>query len=247
MSKLSDQLKDADLSSFRDVHGLTDELDQLLWVLYVARSTGVAEGLTASQAAESLRDAFGIAITRQRAAALLASADGFVAVRRRTREAEYAIMKKGVDRVSGSGDGVLVVEPSQAFTALQRVESILQSLAGDVLICDPYVDDKTLVHLTSVATTASIKLLTQQVSDPARFRIRMQAYSREFGNLEIRIDAKGDLHDRYVIDQSTMWSFGQSLNGIGKKQTIVVRQGVEIADAMRKAFMARWNVASKWT
>ena len=247
MSSLVETFDAVDVSQYPDVHSYADDLDALLWVLMVAAKSVANGSLTASQVCGILRDVYGRDVSRQRAATLLGSAKGLVAVKRPDREAVFRIMKKGEERVLAAGGSVLVVEPDQAFTALQRLDTILASLQGEVLLCDPYVDDKTLVHLTTVPKASPIKLLTMNLSDPPKFRTKLQAYQREYGSLEIRTDAAGNLHDRYLIDDRTMWSLGQSLSGVGKKQTLIVKQGEDLRAAMRAVFKARWNSARAWT
>jgi hypothetical protein len=247
VSSLTETFAGADVSKYPDVHSYSDDLDALLWVLMVAAKSGSNDWLTASHVCGILRDVYGRDVTRQRAANLLGGAKGLVAAKRPDREAVFRIMKKGEERVLAAGGSVLVVEPDKAFTALQRLDTILGSLEGEVLLCDPYVDDKTLVHLTMVPKVSRIRVLTVNVSDPPRFRTKLQAYEREYGNVEIRTDAAATLHDRYLIDDRTMWSLGQSLNGVGKKQTLIVRQGEDLRAAMRGVFKARWNGARAWT
>ncbi len=247
MPDLVEAYEAVDVSQYPDVHSYAEDLDALLWVLMVAVKGSAKGSLTAAQVCGILRDVYGRDVSRQRAATLLGGARGLVAMKRPRREAVFKIMKKGEERVLAAGGSVLVVEPDKAFTALQRLDTILRSLEGEVLLCDPYVDDKTLVHLTTVAKVSRIKMLTMNVSDPPRFRTKLQAYQREYGNLEIRTDATASLHDRYLIDDRTMWSLGQSLNGVGKKQTLIVKQGDDLRAAMREVFKARWNSAKAWT
>jgi hypothetical protein len=246
MTDLVHALEAVDVSQYPDVHSYSEDLDALLWVLMVAAKNSAKSSLTAAQVCEILRDVYGRDVSRQSAATLLGGARGLVAIKRPSREAVFSIMKKGEERVLAAGGRVLVVEPDKAFTALQRLDTILGSLKGDVLVCDPYVDDKTLVHLMTVPKTCRIKLLTVNVSDPPRFRTRLQAYQREHGNLELRTDAAGTLHDRYIIDDEVFWSLGQSLNGVGKKQTLIVKQGQDLAGAMKAAFIVRWSAAKVW-
>src|SRR6266516_6381349 len=181
MSSLSESFRALDVTEYPDVHAYTDDLDALLWVLKVAADKGVATSLTAAQASEVLTDVFARDVSRQRAATLLRAAKGLVVAKRTAREAMYVIMKKGTDRLMTTGGGVLVVEPSRAFTALQRLDKLLGALKGAILLCDPYVDEKTLVHLTTIPKASHIRLLTVNVSDPPKFRTKLQAYDRENG------------------------------------------------------------------
>ncbi|HYU52823.1 MAG TPA: hypothetical protein VEK37_07755 [Gemmatimonadaceae bacterium] len=244
---LISQIAAVDVSQYPNVHDYEDEIDALLWVLKVAADSGVAPTLSAAEVAELLVDAYRRDMTRQRAAALLARGGGLVAEKRVKGELTYLLLKKGVDRLLLNGGGVLVVDPEQAYSALQRLDKILGSLKGEVLLCDPYVSDRTLAQLTSIPRACQIKLLTMKVSDAAQFRIKRQAYDAQYGNLEIRVDSAGTIHDRYIVDDAAMWSLGTSLNHIGKKQSIIVNLGPDLRTAIKAAFMARWNTAKTWT
>jgi|SRR5882672_1750408 len=247
MRSLITALAAVDVSAYPDLHGYEDELDAVLWVLKVAGDSGVAPALTAAQAADLLVEVFRRDMSRQRAAFLFRGAKGLVAEKVVGKDTTYMLLKKGLDRLMLNGGGVLVVEPSQAFTALQRFDGILASFKGDVLLCDPYVNDKTLTQLATVPVASPIKVLTLNVSDPAQFRGKLQAYMKQYGNLEMRIDGAGTIHDRYLIDDVTLWSLGTSLSGIGKKQSLIVKLGGDLRAVMKAGFTARWSTAKVWT
>ncbi len=234
------------MSQYPDVHSYSDDLDALLWVIMVVGESGLVATLTAAQASELLVEVFRRDMTRQRAAFLFRGAKGLVAEKVVGKDTTYMLLKKGADRLLLNGGGVLVVEPAQAFTALQRFDGILASLKGDVLLCDPWVNDKTLTQLATIPAACCIKLLTLNVSDPAQFRGKLQAYIKQYGNLEVRIDGAGTIHDRYLIDDATLWSLGTSLSGIGKKQSLIVKLGGDLRAVMKPGFMARWNTAKVW-
>ncbi len=235
-----------DVSNYPDVHAYEDDTDALLWVLKVAADGGIASALSPAEASEVLVEVYRRDMTRQRAATLFRQARGLVSEKRLAGEATFLLLKNGADRLLMNGGGVLVVDPTQAFTALQRLDRILESLKGEVLLCDPYAGDKTLVQLATVPAGCRIKLLTLNVSAPAQFRIKLQAYGTQYGNLEVRLDSAGTIHDRYLVDDNKMWSLGTSLSGIGKTQSIIVNLGSDLRNAMEAAFMARWNRAKTW-
>lgn len=222
-------------------------MDALLWVLSVAhRDLGLDE-MTSVEVTTVLREAYRIDISRQKASGTLLGAKGLVARARRAGQTRFAVMKEGMDRVLAAGSLVQVIEPTKAFTALQKVESIFAGLKGPVAICDPYVDHKTLLHLASIPRSSGIRLLTVNVLEPPRFRRDLQAYGREFGNLSVRTDGSRGLHDRYVIDAERMWYFGHSLNGIGGKQSFVIGLGPDVRGVTLRAFEGIWNTASAWS
>ncbi len=247
LNNLFHQFRDVNTSSYPDIHLFHDDLDAVLWTLLVADEQLGLSSMTAAQVAEVLTHVYRRSLTRQKAAAVLASAKGFVARRTKAGQTTYSIMKQGADRIRTQADGVILIDPSHAFSFPRRLNQILEALLGDVLLCDPYIDDKTLLALTAVPKSSPIKLLTLNISDPPQFRRNLHAYQREYGNLQIRVSHMKDLHDRYIIDDAGMWLLGQSLNGIGKKLSLLVLVGANIRQLVRDGFLRRWNSASLWS
>jgi hypothetical protein len=241
------QFRDVNTASYPDIHLFHDDLDAVLWTLLVADEQLGFSSMTAAHVAEVLTHVYRRNLTRQRAAALLASAKGFVARRTKASQTTYTIMKRGADRVRTQADAIILIDPLHTFSSLRRLNQILEALSGNVLLCDPYIDDKTILALTAVPKGSPVKLLTLNISDPPQFRRNLHAYRREYGNLEIRVSNTKDLHDRYIIDDASMWLLGQSLNGIGKKQTFLVLVGANIRQLVSDGFLRRWNSASLWS
>lgn len=246
MSDVISRFEGVDVSSFPDVHLLDDDLDVALWVLVVAHEQLSVSSMTAAEIADVVTLVFRRRMSRQRVTSLLAEATKEVAEDNRSRAARFVVMKAGVDRIRGKQTAVIIVDPEASYTALRQLDQLLGSVEGEVRLCDPYADDKTLLALASVPKASQIKLLTLNVSDPAQFRRKLQAYKKEYGNLEIRTSPTPDLHDRYLIDQKRMWLFGQSLNGIGKKQTFIVATGQDVRATMTPMFDRKWSTSHVW-
>lgn len=236
-----------DVAGYPDVHALDDDLDVALWVLLVGSEKLDLPSMSAAEVADAATLEMKRALSRQRAAIVLAGAKGLVARVARSKPARFTILHAGAERVRGRQGGVLMIDPTTAFSGLQQLDAILGGVEGELSICDPYVDDKTLVALTAVPKAVPIKLLTLNISDPPQLRRKLQAYEREYGNLEMRTSLTPDLHDRYMIDAKRMWLLGQSLNGIGKKQTFIVAIGEDVRAATDRAFRQRWSGAPRWT
>jgi hypothetical protein len=236
-----------DTSGFPLLRILTDEFDVLIWLLVLGQERASMNSMTALQISDVLHEVYRLDITRQGAFARLKSAKGLVSVRRLSGQLVFTAMQPAIDRIHSNANGIMIVDPFRAFTALRSLESLLNGLQGKVLICDPYVDPKTLIHLASIPSSCSIILLTSTINDLGRFRKELQAYQKQYGNLELRVAATQDLHDRYLIEeQRRMWIFGHSLNGIGKKESFVIAMGQDVREEMTTRFSARWNAASVW-
>jgi hypothetical protein len=220
-------------------------LEQSLWVLAVAKDKANAVQMSAGEISGVLCDVFEISATRQSVHAALKATRGLAHKREHTGRTFYSIMQKGRDALRAAGKpSVLLIEPESAFTGLRELKSILATLAGDVLVCDPYVDATTLDFLALIPKDSAIRLLARPPQKGQLFRRHFAAYRSERGNLEVRVDLAARLHDRYVIADGTMYLLGQSLNGIGKKQTFVVAMGPDIREQTRGSFESLWKAAS---
>lgn len=246
MSDIVDRYQKVDIGEYPDVHLLADDLDVVLWVMLVgSEKLGLTE-MTAAQVADVATHGFLRPLSRQHATAMLTSANGAVIRKPRSSPVRFVLMKWGINRIREQQMDVLLIDPMKAFTASQRLDELLNGLKGYVLLCDPYVDDNTLVVLSSISTSCGIKLLTLNISDPAKFRQRFVAYTKEFGNVELRVSSTPDIHDRYLIDASRMWLIGTSLNGIGKKQSFIITVGPDVRGLTEQGFNKRWNQSTKW-
>lgn len=245
MNELISQFQRVDASGYPDIHSLSDA-DAVLWILLVGHEKAGHDSLTAAEIAEIATRVYRRGLTRQRVASVLSSAKELVSRSGRGTPARFLLLRPGVDRLRSQNASVILIDPTASFTAISTLEGILGGVSGEVLLCDPYVDDKTLLVLSAVPTSSTVKLLTLNISDPAQFRRKLSAYNQQYGNLEIRTSVKNDLHDRYFLDASRMWIVGQSLNGIGKKQTFIISVGTDVRLATERAFQQRWNGASKW-
>lgn len=248
MSRLSDlveRMKEVDVGEYPDVHQL-DDLGVALWVLLVAWEK-LGETLSADEVAVASTRVCRRALSRQMAAHVLDGARGLVAVVRGSRAPRrYEVLRLGEEKIRASKAEAIIVDPARPFEAVQALERLLNSITGQVDICDPYVCGKTLIALAEIPPSRPIRLLTQSISDPPAFRRKLQAYSRQFGNLDLRLPAVPDLHDRYLIDGDRMWWLGQSLNGIGKKHSLIVPVGPDLRIPTAQFFAQRWATASKW-
>lgn len=150
-------------------------------------------------------------------------------------------MQKGKDALL-TQSSVLIVEPEKAYKGIRDFQTFLAALTGHIRICDPYIDTKTLDMLTLIPKKCRIQLLTCNIQKSKTLRRDYTAYQTQYKNLEIRVLSSGNLHDRYIINEKAMWLLGQSLNGIGKKETFVVRLGEDIRSQVLELFEQNWSV-----
>jgi hypothetical protein len=235
--------------SLPNIHQL-DETRQVFWILSAAKFDPSISVLTAAQVAEIGCDLCNISLSRQRVLAIAAQAKaaGQVTSIRRNKKSYFKIVKRGEDELLGGGDdGALFVDPAKALTSIRAVERIMEGLEGDVRICDPYVDSKTLDYIARSTKTESIKLLTENVQDSSRLRRDLSAFRREHTkSIEIRVSPAGELHDRYILFKDGMFWIGASLKDIAKKQSMIVNLSAHLAGEVSRTFDRCWGRSSKF-
>jgi hypothetical protein len=155
-------------------------------------------------------------------------------------------MKTGLSELAPTLAGsAIFVDPEAALTEIRRMEDTLRSLRGTLLICDPYIENKTLDFLSECNAASAIRLMTTNVLKETTLRRDLSAFMKEHQpDTELRV--RDGLHDRYIIHDGGMLLLGASLNGFAKKQSFVVGMGPDIAAATRTAFNKLWSVAAKF-
>lgn len=234
----------AKVDDLPDPHQLDDRL-RAFWTLRVGQTVGV-EVMTPAEISTVLRDVYAIDVPRQRVEGILSCENGTVAKRKKNRKRAYQLMETGSKEL-GKIDAAAVtfIEPAQAYSKLREVHAILGSVTGRVLVCDPYVEIRTLDMLAHCEKADSIELLTVNVKQPAGFKQAMRAFGSEHGiALEVRTVPPGVLHDRFLIHDDGMLMFGTSLNGLGLKQSFVVALGSDIRGSVLATFNADWQGAA---
>ncbi|MCT8999009.1 hypothetical protein [Chelativorans intermedius] len=230
-----------------DPHGLADDRLRVLWVLAAVREDPELAYMTPSQVADVLCDGEAIHVPRQRAAGILQKERGTVAKKRYQGRIHYRIMKQGLEEVAPASLSSVYVDPEQALSQIRRMEEVLASLKGDLKICDPYIENKTLDFIAECTASSSIKLLTVNVLKETKFRRDLAAYQKEHTKpLEVRVAPNGGLHDRYILHEDGMLLMGTSLNGFAKKQSFLVTLGPDIKAATETAFNKTWASATKF-
>ncbi|MEX1228768.1 MAG: hypothetical protein WEB58_00930 [Planctomycetaceae bacterium] len=147
---------------------------------------------------------------------------------------------------------VFYVEAGKPRTAHLNLLTMLQSLNGQIRICDPYYGTGTFFRLDSIADK-SICFLTQQ---PDKNELAkgilpkaLAEFVRQHSNIEFRVNQANDLHDRYILTENELILLGHGLKDLGNKDSFIVRLAREIAantvDDIVAAFDAKWRNATR--
>lgn len=233
----------ANVDDLPDPHELGDRL-RAFWALRVGQTVGT-DVMTPTEISTVLRDVYSIDVPRQRVEGILSRETGTVAKRKRSGKRAYQLMNTGTKQLDTIGTAVTFIEPTQAYTKLREVHAILGSVPGDLRVCDPYVEMRTLDMLAECKKADSIRLLTVNVKQPAGFNQAAKAFVTEHGiALDVSTLPPGVLHDRFLIHDDGMLMFGTSLNGLGLKQSFVVALGEDIRASVTTTFDTDWQRAT---
>jgi hypothetical protein len=241
---LIDEFKAADTSGFPDLSTL-DEREQMFWILGVAKDHLGRELLTPTDISTVLRDVYGIDLSRQRIEAMLSGEKKTVAKRKANGRRAYQLMLAGRQELESANTAAFFIDPARGYTGLRETQSLLAGLRGEIRVCDPYADVRTLDMLAECAAADALRLLTHNIKKIEGFKQSMRVFEREHGlRLEVRRSPDGVLHDRYLIHGAGMLMFGTSLNSLGLKQSFVVALGEDLRSAALAAFEATWDASS---
>lgn len=232
-----------ELESF-NVHFLPDVLSISLWVIEYL-SDKKADRFGSTEIAKYIVDNLGISTSKQavQAALMKATKEKFC----HKENGGFKIMKSGQEELlkqMKKGRATLL-EPGKPFSAGVELGNIFSQMVGVVRFSDPYVDDKTLdiIYKHFSDTKPSIRILTSQITNEARFKRDLEKMKVEGINIEVRKINKGVLHDRYFIDDKHFWLSGNSLNNLGKKESFIVMLSDGIRQSMLQTFNSRWQSA----
>jgi hypothetical protein len=207
-----------------DVHQL-EPRQQVLWALTAAKIESGSDLLSCAEISDALADRCGIAMSRQKVAAIIEGerASGAVLVVRRGSATYFRVMQSGEAEILRNSSKPIFIDPAKALSSIRSVEEVLGSLKGDFRVCDTYVDSRTLDFLARIEKATTIKLLTENIQNSSRLKRDLQAFEKEHSiPVETRISVAGQLHDRYVLHSDGILVVGASLKDIGKKQSMII-------------------------
>jgi hypothetical protein len=139
---------------------------------------------------------------------------------------------------------------AHAFDAFAAVGKVLTGAKQDILIVDPYLDEKVLTDFAPQAPEQVSLRLLADANDvkpslkPAaeRWRTQYPAVRR----LEAKLAAARDLHDRLIIvDGADAWILTQSLNAFAARSPAsIVKSGPDQAARKIRHYESVWTSAS---
>ena len=149
-----------------------------------------------------------------------------------------------------TSQGVFIAAGS-TFDAFAAVGKALGEAKTDVLMVDPYADEKVLTDYAVLAPdTVSLRLLTGKETYKSTLKPAAERWLQQFGlarPLEVRLVPAKTLHDRLIlVDGKTAWTLGQSFNKLAERaHTSLVRLPPEAGAEKIAAYEAMWVAAEK--
>lgn len=142
------------------------------------------------------------------------------------------------------------IQAGGTFDAFVAFGKAVESATRDVMIVDPYADEKALTDFAILTQESVAVRILADVEDrkatlkPATERWRIQ--HGELRPLEVRLAPKKALHDRLIlVDGKLVWTLGQSLNAIAARApTSIVRVDPETAALKVAAYENLWAAAA---
>jgi PLD-like domain len=141
------------------------------------------------------------------------------------------------------------IPAGNALDALKAVERIISSAQSSLLIVDPYLDGKILTEFAEFAPSGtSIHLLTDESGVKATLHPAARAWKKQHETdrqLQVRHAKARSLHDRMIaIDQSQVWTVGQSFNALAARSpTSFVQVDAETAQLKLQTYTEIWSVS----
>lgn len=119
------------------------------------------------------------------------------------------------------------IPAGNAFDAMAAVSKILNEASNDILIVDPYLDEKVLTDLAIAAPeNVTIRLLADAASHKPSLDPAFRRWVSQYGikrPLELKLAMARSIHDRLIIiDNSSVWVLTQSLNAFAARSPATI-------------------------
>ena len=142
------------------------------------------------------------------------------------------------------------IAAANAFDAFAAIGKVLSAAKADVLIVDPYMDEKALTDFALLAPPGvAIRLLADRQNHKPSLAPAAKNWLTQFGAarpLEARLTPARALHDRLIVaDQKDAWTLTQSLaHFAARAPAAIVRVDAETAALKIAAYEAMWRAAT---
>jgi hypothetical protein len=161
----------------------------------------------------------------------------------------YRLLALAEVQASSAVQGTFI-PAGNTFDGLAAVGKVLQTATHDVLIVDPYMDEKALTTFgVLVPEQVKLRLLADSANVKPSLTPAKAAWVQQYGDarpVEARITASRTLHDRLIIvDRESTYVLGQSLNAFASRSpTSIVKVDLETSSLKVAAYETIWLSSS---
>jgi hypothetical protein len=161
----------------------------------------------------------------------------------------YAALAKAELKAPAAVQGTFIAA-GHTFHAFIAVSRVLGTAKTDVLMVDPYADEKALTDFAVLAPDqVSVRLLADQAAYKTSLKPAAEHWVKQFGSarpLSVRLAAPKTLHDRLIlVDRTTAWMLGQSFKDlVARSHTSLVRINPEAGALKIAAYEQMWSAAA---
>jgi hypothetical protein len=163
----------------------------------------------------------------------------------------YRIMTKGrrqIEPYIQTGElSVSYIREGKPRTARKILSQILNSLNGEIRICDPYYGVRSLDAIEMIPDACKVRFLSSQTSESAaKISNAISDFKKEHANVEIRVFPNPKLiHDRYIISEDNLLILGHGIKDIGNKESFVINiqkeHARDLLSDLKQSFDEKWS------
>ncbi|HGN0628756.1 TPA: hypothetical protein ACKRM8_006098 [Pseudomonas aeruginosa] len=142
--------------------------------------------------------------------------------------------------------GGMFVHPGNVFDAFTAIAKVLGQATIDLLIVDPYADEKILTEFGgSVAPGVPIRILADRNDYKRNLSTAVSRWQQQNGDarpVELRLAVPKRLHDRAIfVDRRDAWTLTQSIKDFAVRSPGHVTRVDNIGSEKREAYETIWE------
>jgi hypothetical protein len=145
------------------------------------------------------------------------------------------------------------IPAGNTFDAMAAASKIFGLAKAELLIVDPYLDEKILTEFALLAPAGvTLKLLCDAAGYKETLTVALRKWVQQYGAtrpVEVKVASARTLHDRLVaVDRKLVWTVGQSFNALAvRAPTSFVKSDPETRTLKVRAYEDIWNSAKLLT
>jgi hypothetical protein len=142
------------------------------------------------------------------------------------------------------------IPAGNTFDAMAAAAKIFGLASAELLIVDPYLDEKILTEFALLAPAGvTLKLLCDAAGYKETLTLALRKWVQQHGPtrpVEVKVTSARTLHDRLVaVDRKLVWIVGQSFNALAvRAPTSFIKSDPETTTLKVRAYEDIWNSAN---